>query len=90
MADKGTTDTASPSKGKVLVSISKETAETLDNIGLNLAAAVEEQVGLRPEFTRAQIVQAIASDAQRRQDAAWDAAHASADDEDTAGVGGSE
>ena len=77
-AESAKTDTASKSKGRVIVSLPEETAEILDNIGLNLAAAVEEKCGIAPEFSRAQVVQAIAKDAQRRQDAAWDESHAGA------------
>ena len=68
------TDTAKPAQGKVIVSLPADTAHDIDTIGLNIAAAVEEQTGVAVELSRAQVIQACVKATLAKQDEIADAA----------------
>ena len=90
MAD--TEGSASPAQGKVIVSIPKDTADTIDLIGANIDAAQQElaeevrkRFGVAPpikSLTRPQIVEMAVRELLAKQEADLDAAEAGADAEE--------
>lgn len=62
-ANKGKTDSASKSGGRVVVSISAETAATLDGLIAGTAKAMREATGVTVQLTKSQMVESLISSA---------------------------
>ena len=62
-------DTSADAQGRFAVSLPKEFGPKLDKIGERIGAAVEREIGAKPDISRAMVVQSLVRAALERDEA---------------------